>query len=131
VKKASSVDDVVFPDQHYATGLSDIKQCGTAGLETQSKRPHSSLDAKITHELSALILEVSEKSNLGSRRLQTELILLHQVHLSTATLYQVLSKASVKPILTYRCKKDFQRHESPIPSDRVQLDTCKIASEIY
>lgn len=59
MKKASSVDDVVFPDQHYATGLSDIKQCGTAGLETQSKRLHSSLDAKITHELRSTKFQLS------------------------------------------------------------------------
>ncbi len=47
-----------------------------------------------------------EKRNLGARRLQTELTRLHQIHLSTATLHKVLSEASVKPIVTYRRKKD-------------------------
>lgn len=36
------------------------------------------------------------KRNLGARRLQTELIRLHQIHLSTATIHKVLSAASVK-----------------------------------
>ncbi len=72
-----------------------------------------------------------EKRNLGARRLQTELIRLHQVHLSTTTLHKVLSEASVKPIVTYRRQKDFQRYERPIPSDRVQMDTCKIAPGVY
>lgn len=78
---------------------------GIAGLESQSKRPHSSPDAKITDELRALILEMRNRRNLGARRLQTELIRLHQVHLSTATIHKVLSEASVKPIVTYRRKK--------------------------
>ncbi len=81
---------------------------GVAGLESQSKRPHSSPDAKITDELRALVLEMREIHNLGARRLQTEQIRLHQKHLSTATIHKVLSEASVKPIVTYRRKKDFQ-----------------------
>ncbi|MBF4270308.1 hypothetical protein EAY71_25950, partial [Vibrio anguillarum] len=52
-------------------------------------------------------------------------------HLSTATLHKVLSEASVKPIVTYRRRKDFQRYERPIPGDRVQMDTCKIAPGVY
>ncbi len=43
--------------------------------------------------------------NLGARRIQTELIRLHQVHLSTATIHKVLSEASVKPIVK-RTSKD-------------------------
>lgn len=72
-----------------------------------------------------------EKCNLGARRLQTELIRLHQIQLSTATLHKVLSEASVKPIVTYQRKNDFQRYERPIPGDRVQMNTCKIAPRIY
>ncbi len=107
------------------------KQDGIAGLESKSRRPHSSPDSKITNELRALILGMRMKRNLGARRLQTELIRLHQIHLSTATIHKVLSAASVKPIITYRRKKDFQRYERPIPGDRVQMDTCKIAPGIY
>lgn len=107
------------------------KQYGIAGLESQSRRPHSSPDTKLNDELRALNLTMREKRNLRARRLQTELIRLHQIHLSTATLHKVLSEASVKPIITYRRKKDFQRYEHPIPGDRVQMDTCKIAPGIY
>ncbi len=107
------------------------KQDGIAGLESKSRRPHSSPDSKITNELRALILGMRMKPDLGARRLQTELIRLHQIHLSTATIHKVLSAASVKPIVTYRRKKDFQRYERPIPDGRVQMDTCKIAPGIY
>jgi transposase-like protein len=69
---------------------------GIASLESQSKHPHSSPDAKITDELRALNLEMRKRrNNLGARRLQTELIRLHQVHLSTGTIHKVLSEASV------------------------------------
>ncbi len=81
------------------------KQYGIAGLESQSRRPNSSPDTKLNDELRALILTMREKRNLGAQRLQTELIRLHQIHLSTATLHKVLSEASVKPIETYRRKK--------------------------
>ncbi|HDZ9198853.1 TPA: helix-turn-helix domain containing protein, partial [Vibrio cholerae] len=57
------------------------KQCGIAGLESQSRRPHSSPDTKLTDELRALILTMRDKRNLGARRLQTELIRLHKIHL--------------------------------------------------
>ncbi len=107
------------------------KQDGIPGLESQSRRPLSSPGIKITDELRALILEMRVKRNLGARRLQTELIRLHQIHLSTATIHKVLSEASVKPIVPYRRKKDFQRYERPIPGDRVQMDTCKITPGIY
>ncbi len=46
-----------------------------------------------------------EKGNLGARRIQTKVIRLHQIHLSTATLHKVLYEASVKLIVTYRRKK--------------------------
>lgn len=81
------------------------KQYGIAGLESQSRCPHSSPDTKLNDQLRALILMMREKCNLGARRLQTELIRLHQTHLSTATLHKFLSEASVKPIVTYRSKK--------------------------
>ncbi|CAH0543266.1 IS481 family transposase ISVch1 [Vibrio marisflavi CECT 7928] len=71
------------------------------------------------------------KHNLGARRLQTGLIRLHQIHLSTATIHKVLSEASAKPIVTYRRKKDLQGYERPIPGDSVQVDTCKIAPGAY
>ena len=56
------------------------KQDGIAGLESKSRRPHSSPDSKITNQLRALILGMRMKRNLGARRLQTELIRLHQIH---------------------------------------------------
>lgn len=121
--QASYVVVVIFPKQHYGRMQLLI-------LESRSKRPHSSLDTKITNEFKALILKMRAKRNLGARRLQTELIWLHKIHLSIATIHKVLPAISAKPIVTYRHKEDFQRYGSPIPDDIVQMDTCKIASGI-
>lgn len=109
------MDREIQPRLHW---VKVYEQCGIDSLESQSKRPHSSPNSKITDDLRALTLEIREKLNLGARRLQTELIRLHQVHLSPATLHKVLSEIQVKPIITYRRKKDFQGYERPIPSDR-------------
>ncbi len=43
----------------------------------------------------------------------------------------MLSKHEVKPVVFQRKKKDFIRYQRPIPGDRVQMDTCKIAPRIY
>tara|TARA_Y100001949_G_scaffold17446_1_gene12429 strand:+ start:994 stop:1407 length:414 start_codon:yes stop_codon:yes gene_type:complete len=43
----------------------------------------------------------------------------------------VLTRHDVKPIVFQRKKKDFIRYQRPIPGDRVQMDTCKIAPGIY
>ena len=48
--------------------------------------------------LEALILEMRSARNLGARRLQTELMRLHGVSLSLATIHKVLSTHQVKPI---------------------------------
>lgn len=102
VTQVSYVDAVVFPDATLRKWAKRYKQCGIAGLESQSRLPHLSPDTKVTDELRALILTMREKRNLGARRLQTELFRLHQIHLSTTTLHKVLSEAPVKPIVTYR-----------------------------
>jgi Transposase and inactivated derivatives len=111
--------------------ITRYKQDGVSGLKDYSKRPRTSPGARVTSEIRELILDMRRSRNLGARRLQTELIRLHEIHLSTATIHKILATASVKPIVTYRCKKDFQRYERAIPGDRVQMDTCKIAPGIY
>jgi transposase-like protein len=42
-----------------------------------------------------------------------------------------LKKHSVKPLKRKRLKHQYKRYERPIPGDRVQLDTCKIAPGFY
>jgi transposase InsO family protein len=48
-----------------------------------------------------------------------------------ATSYKVLKLNSVKPLRRVRRKKDYIRYQRPAPSDRVQMDTIKIAPGLY
>ena len=73
----------------------------------------------MNHELKALILEMRSARNLGARRLQTELMRLHGISLSLATINKVLSLHQVKPIKKFRLKADYLRL-----GDRVQLNTA-------
>ena len=104
---------------------------GIDGLSSQSRRPLKSPNTKINAELEALILEMRSARNFGARRLQTELMRLHGVSLSLATIHKVLSTHQVKPIKKFRRKVDFIRYERPLPGDRIQMDTCKLGPGLY
>ena len=51
--------------------------------------------------------------------------------LSLASIHKALKRSNVKPIKKLKGDKKFKRYQRPVPSDRVQIDTCKIASGIY
>ncbi len=57
---------------------------GEEGLQSHSRRPLSSPNAKITDEIEGLILDLRKSRNLGARRLQSELLRLHNISLSLA-----------------------------------------------
>ena len=84
---------------------------GIKGLESQSRKPHSSPNTKITQYYEKLILELRCKRNLGARRIQSELRRQHEVHLGLATIHKTLKRNQVKPIRKYRRKKDYIRME--------------------
>lgn len=104
---------------------------GIDGLNSLSKRPLKSPNTKITPEIEGLILQMRSTRNLGARRLQTELIRLYDVSLSLATIHKVLKRHQVKPIIKFRRKAEYIRYSRPLPGDRVQMDTCKLASGLY
>jgi transposase InsO family protein len=106
-------------------------QEGEKGLSEQSRKPHSSPNQKITEQHIQWILELRDNRNLGARRIQTELVRLHQCFLSLATIHKVLILLKVKAIKKLKRKKQFIRYNRPIPGDRIQMDTCKIAPGIY
>ena len=105
---------------------------GLEGLRNQSRRPRNSPNAKVGQEEASWILGMRNKRNLGARRIQNELFRGHGLSLSLDTIHKVLTKHNVKPLRRPRKKKsDFIRYERPVPGDRVQMDTTKIAPGIY
>src|SRR5215208_8462956 len=63
---------------------------GMAGLEEQSRRPHSSPGRKVLEREEGLILQLRRERKLGLKRLRIELIRSHGLRLSLDTLHKVL-----------------------------------------
>jgi len=104
---------------------------GLDGLNEHSRRPIRSPARKILEEDEKLILDLRKSRNLGARRIQNELKRLYQKDLSLATIHKVLSRNSVKPLVHLRRKRQQKSYSRPIPGDRVQMDTLKVAPGLY
>jgi transposase-like protein len=79
-----------------------FQETGEQGLVSESKRPHSSPNVKVTVEIEHIILGLRTARNLGDRRLQSELSRLHNIKLSLATIYKVLKRNDVKEVVKFR-----------------------------
>jgi transposase len=106
-------------------------ESGIGGLHDKSKKPHRSPNKKVTEEHETLILDLRKKRKLGARRIQNELIRNHELSFSLATIHKILARHNVKPLKRHRRKQQYKCYQRPIPGDRVQLDTCKIAPGLY
>src|SRR3990167_5310775 len=84
------------------------KQKGLEGLIGKSKKPHSSPNQKINKQRTDWILDLRKQRNLGARRIQTELIRLHECSLSLATIHKVLTTRQAEPIKKLKRKKKFK-----------------------
>lgn len=104
---------------------------GVEGLQDQSRRPHRSPNSKITPEIESLILDIRKKRKLGARRIQSELKRLYSMSLSLASIHKVLSRNKVRPLQKIRRKNGVKSYNRPIPGDRVQMDTKKLAPGKY
>ena len=96
-----------------------------------SRKPHSSPQLKIEGSTEALLLQLRKERKLGARRMQHELKRLHGISLSLATIHKTLCRNNAKPLVRMRRKSDFIRYHRPIPGDRVQIYTCKIANGLF
>lgn len=100
-------------------------------MHDRSRKPHRSPNKKVTKAHETLMLNLRKKRKLGARRIQNELIRNHELSFSLATIHKVLTRHNVKPLKRKRRKQQYKRYQRPIPGDRVQLDTCKIAPGVY
>ncbi len=103
---------------------------GVEGLVDQSRRPHNSPNKKIGKQEEQWILSLRAKRKLGARRIQNELFRQYECSLALATIHKVLIRNDVKPFKRRKKKSEYIRYQRPIPGDRVQMDTCKIAPGI-
>jgi transposase len=111
--------------------LNRFQQRGMSGLSNQSRRPRRCPPPKVTAEHRVWIRELRQR-RLGPRRIQGELERRHQVHLSTATIYRVLKQDGFALLkANRRPRKGCKRYQKEIPGERVQMDVCKIAPQLY
>ena len=94
------------------------QELGIAGLQEESRRPKTSPHRKVFPEHEQLMADL-KKRKLGHRRIQNELIRLHDVAFSTATIHKALDRLK-KPHLNRKraFRKIVTRYSRPIPGDR-------------
>ena len=108
-----------------------FQKTGEDGLKELSRRPQNSPNKKVLDKEKAWISEL-RKRQLGSRRIQSELLRNHAFAVSRATLCKILRQLNVAPLKKSRIlRKHRHRYERPTPGERVQIDTCKIAPGLY
>lgn len=103
---------------------------GDQGLQSLSRRPHSSPAQKLTDADRASILRLRSAGN-GARRIQTEMLMHEERGFSLATIHKVLVRAQAPRLSRPRRPSSAKRYSRPTPGDRVQLDTMKIAPGVY
>jgi transposase len=105
---------------------------GIDGLKDQSRKPQRSPNTKVDSSIEKMILDYRNKRKLGARRLQIELQRNEGVKLSLATVHKVLKRNNCKPLSGKRVKeRKLIRYSRPVPGERIQMDTCKIAASVY
>lgn len=108
-----------------------FQKCGETGLADLSRRSHNSPNRKI-FDKEVKWVSALRKRRLGSRRIQSELLRNYAFRISRASLAKILRHLNVPPLKKSRIlRKHRHRYERPIPGDRVQMDTFKIAPGLY
>jgi transposase InsO family protein len=112
--------------------LRRYRRNGIDGLKDESWRPRTFPGRKVTSELEALVLRIRQNRNFGVKMIRNELLRLHKVSLSLATIHKVLTSNKVGPLLKCRRRRaGTKRYSRPVPGDRIQMDVCKIAPGFY
>lgn len=76
------------------------------------------------------LLEHRRKRRLGPKGIQNELVRLHQVRLSTATIWHVLHRNGLSAAVQHVAVRP-SPSDTPVPGDRVQIDNCKIGKGLH
>src|SRR5919205_814739 len=101
-------------------------------MEGRTPRPHRSPGRKVFAEEEALILRLRRERKLGIKRLRNELARRHGLKLALDTIHKVLVRHGEHRLERPRLRrKGTRRYSRPVPGDRVQMDTCKIAPGLY
>jgi len=106
------------------------EQQGIEGLRSLSRKPKTNPNAKLSDRDKAAILSLRGEG-FGARRIQNELRLYHDISFSLSTIHWVLTAAATPLLVRLRRKAAVKRYSRPMPGDRVQMDTMKVAAGVY
>lgn len=111
--------------------LQRYEKSGVDGLKELSRKPYN-CQSKITAQQEKLILSLRNERKLGVRRVQSEIKRLYDISLSLATIHKIFSKNNVPYLQKKRhYRKQAKRYNCNLPGERVQMDVCKIANNLY
>jgi transposase InsO family protein len=108
-----------------------FQEQGEKGLRSGSSTRKNLPDKKVTAEREQLILHLRQERRLGPKSIQSELERLHDLKLSTATVWAVLDRGGAGPLRKPKVPERPLRYSRPVPGDRVQMDTCKIGKHLF
>ena len=104
---------------------------GINGLSDKSCRPKKLANQKISKTIEEKILNCRKKYNWGPQRIANYLSRRKIIELSSMSVWCVLSKHNVKPVLRKQKKSDFKRYNKEVPGERGQMDVTKIGHKQY
>jgi len=111
--------------------INRFNQKGKSGLSDKSRRPKNLVNQKIDQQLEDEILSIRKKRNWGPQRISTFLLRKKGIELSPMTVWRVLSKHDVKPVLKRKKKADYVGYNKATPGERVQMDVTKLRPKAY
>ncbi len=104
---------------------------GKDGLKGHSKRPKHLAKQKVDEALINLIKSVRINFSLGPQGISYHLLRVHNLKISTSTIWRVLKEEQLPEIKRYRRFDKIHRYSKLIPGDRVQIDVTKIGPKCY
>lgn len=107
------------------------KEEGKDGLKGKSKRPNRLANQKVTNQIEDLIISARKDFKYGPQRIQTYLLRMQDLNISSATIWRVLKKNEIPNLKKYRKQNEYTRYSRPIPGDRVQMDVTKVGPRCY
>ena len=107
------------------------KEKGKDALQGYSRRPKRLAKQKISPELIDLITSLRKEQNFGPQSISVHLLRMHGIEISAPTVWRVLKQQQLPNIKKYKGKAHTNRYSRPVPGDRVQIDTMKVAPKCY
>lgn len=107
------------------------EQNGIAGLSDKSQRPLNLTKLKVDKESESVVLNTRKKFSWGPQRISNYLLHSKRLKVSPMTIWRVLDRNKVKPVLRRRKKSEFKRYSKLIPGERIQLDVTKLRNKTY